>query len=125
MSSSSLAQEPRTDPGQIITAEGVLRISDGSSIYEFNRDGSFTLEPLAISGRSISGSWTAIKDNSRQFEVTGEWGWTNGVSAIGDHRRMVVAISPLSGEKRVVGVAKVEVYDAYFLIEELTKAATP
>lgn len=56
--------------------EGQLVLSDGSSIYIFNKDKSFKSAPLGLSGRAIKGTWQAIDSN--RFQVKGTWNWING-----------------------------------------------
>jgi len=42
---------------EIIQTEGQFVFTDGSSYYMFKKDGTFTSEPLGISGREITGTW--------------------------------------------------------------------
>ena len=108
-------------PEKIIEKEGCLIISDGSSIYTFQKDGTFSLRPHTISGRTIQGTWKKGNDDDRSFVVEGRWTWSNGASLNNDERIMKLWIFPLSGEKEIVAYDRQSVYKCYFLIDELRK----
>jgi hypothetical protein len=109
------------EPSDFISKEGQLRITDGSSIYTFKKDGTFELHPVGVSGREIKGTWKSRNDNNRFIEIEGEWMWMNGEVIPNDFRKMVLAIYPLSGEKEKVGISNTEVYKCYFVIDEISK----
>src|SRR6185436_17231412 len=73
-------------PIDIIQAEGQFLFSDGSSYYLFKKEGTFISEPLGISGRVITGTWTC--PDNREFVIQGRWSWINGLSARDDYREM-------------------------------------
>ena len=112
---------------EVIETETVLAFSDGSSVYQFYDDGRFLLEPVGMSGRSIDGSWTAL-DSSR-FEITGTWGWYNGISAINDIRKMVISVTVLSEKGTesdlLWSAADGLLWDVYFTVDELTSISVP
>lgn len=116
-----IAADTFTSPEAIIEKEGYLSISDGSSIYIFQKDGSFSLRPLGMSGRTIEGKWKKGNEDERSFLVEGRWTWINGASLNNDERIMKLWIFPLSGEKETVGYDNYSVYKCYFLIDELKK----
>jgi hypothetical protein len=117
----AFATDTWREPIDVISKEGQLCITDGSSIYTFKKDGTFELRPVGMSGREIKGIWKTKKDNSALMEITGQWIWMNGEFSPNDFRKMVLAIYPLSGEKEKVGLSNTEVYKCYFVIEELSK----
>jgi len=102
----------------IIASEGVFAFSDGSSVFRFEKGGTFVLEPVGISGRTIAGTWK--QTDSGRLTVVGQWSWVNGVSRTDDYRRMVIHIS-YHGEPAVKasGVRSVKVYPCYVVMEEL------
>ncbi len=112
---------------EVIETEGSLAFTDGSSVYQFFDDGRFLQEPAGISGRSVEGSWTAI--DSGQFEITGTWGWYNGISAINDIRRMVMYVTVQADKGRESELlwsgAGILLWDVYFTVEELTSTPAP
>lgn len=106
---------------EVIETEGILCFTDGSSVYQFYEDGSFLLEPAGMSGRSIEGNW--VMPDLGQFEITGTWGWYNGISAINDKRRMVISVTVLSEETIESDLLwsgnGAQLWDVYFTIEEI------
>jgi hypothetical protein len=104
--------------------QGQLAISDGSSVYVFNKDGSFRSDPIGMSGRIITGTW---KNEKGGFRVNGRWGWINGLSH-DDERTMLISIGSLSDELQEIRVAfnggkngKLNIRKGYFIIQELEK----
>ena len=116
-------------PYEIIQAEGQFVFTDGSSYYMFKKDGTFTSEPLGISGRKIKGKWEYLHD--REFVIRGRWTWMNGLSARDDYREMTIAACrPVSAEivhrlSDVDATLNMKVYKCYFVIETLTKITKP
>ena len=108
---------------EIIDQEGQFAFTDGSSTYLFLDDGSFYLNPTGLSGRAVEGNWT--NSDSNRFEITGIWGWDNGISSIDDKRKMTIFIYLRSMETEVSELlwrsADSKLYDVYFTIEEITK----
>ena len=84
---------------EIIDEEGQFAFTDGSSTYLFLDDGSFYLDPTGMSGRAVEGNWT--NPDSNRFEITGIWGWDNGISLIDDKRKMTIFIYLRSMETEV------------------------
>jgi len=125
----SLAEEAEIPPIQAIQEKGSVTISDGSSFHTFRKDGTFDSGPLGICGRTISGRWR-LDERSRPntvFVVDGRWGWINGPSRSDDHRRIVFYI--WSGKFRKASVEEdhrcPEIFQCYFLIEELVSQSQP
>jgi hypothetical protein len=131
-------------PLGIINQEGELVVSDGSSYYDFRKDGRFISGPIdGISGRVIDGTWTIQGDkNARSLcvdlVVKGTWSWVNGVSALNDRRTMVMAVYALDPKfetyPKQIGIYGMEektfkVRHGYFIIESMEKntdqAVTP
>jgi len=103
-----------------IKENGTVSITDGSSLFTFSKDGSFSQEPVSISGRTVQGKWTTDSEGTL-FTITGNWGWINGISPISDLRKMVMAI--YSGELCTIdrNGKPMLIYKCYFEIEELVK----
>ncbi|MCK5034900.1 MAG: hypothetical protein KAS73_03325 [Candidatus Sabulitectum sp.] len=97
--------------------------TDGSSTYLLLDDGSFYLAPTGLSGRAVEGNWT--NSDSNRFEITGIWGWENGISSINDKRKMTIFIYLRSMDTEISELlwrsADSKLYDVYFTIEEITK----
>ncbi len=109
---------------QVIRDEGAISFSDGSSIFTFKDSGEFTLQPIGMSGRTISGTWT--NDGSSILVITGQWGWINGISRDNDHRemRLIASLkndSPIS-QSSLGPVWRWKLYDVYFTIEDIHPA---
>jgi hypothetical protein len=108
---------------EIIDEEGQFAFTDGSSTYLFLDDGSFYLDPTGMSGRAVEGNWTY--SDSNRFEITGIWGWDNGISLIDDKRKMTIFVYLRSMETEVSELlwqaADSKLYDVYFTVEEITK----
>ncbi len=125
----SLAEEAVIQPIQAIQEKGSVTISDGSSFYTFRKDGTFDSGPLGFGGRTISGRWRLDESriNNPAFVVDGKWGWINGLSRSDDYRRIVFDIRP--GKFRKASVEEdhrcPEIFQCYFLIEELVSRSQP
>ncbi len=108
---------------EIIDEEGQFAFTDGSSTYLFMADGTFYLEPVSISGRTVEGSWTCLDTN--KFEIIGLWGWNNGISLINDKRKMIIYLHLLSMKTEVSEClwrsAGSNLFDVYFTIDETKK----
>jgi hypothetical protein len=119
---STKAQEK--NPSDVLKQDGVLRISDGSSYYEFRTNGTFSSFPVGNSGRCFKGTWKSTDNpNACSFTVTAKMYWMNGGgSQPTDDWEIIFRVfhdglkkpSPTKGPRP-------EVYDCYFYIEELTK----
>jgi len=116
-----------SNPLEIIQKEGVLCLSDGSSLYVFRKDHTFKSTPTGVSGREINGTWKS-KGNPNIFRIEGQWSWINGISAVDDFREMTMILYPLSGEKEAhpppywLHPPDVKyIYKGYFIIDELKK----
>ncbi len=89
-------------PSEIIAKEGSLNISDGSSVYMFNKDGTFFMGPIdGMSGRMIKGTWILEKGSDTTFVVAGRLWWINGFSS-GEIRTMKLLIYPSKGEHKMM-----------------------
>ena len=108
---------------EIIEREGQFAFTDGSSIFLFMTDGTFYLDPVSISGRSVEGNWTCLDVN--KFEIIGLWSWNNGISLTNDKRKMIIYLNLLSLETEVSEYlwrsATSDLFNVYFTIEELRK----
>jgi hypothetical protein len=117
------AQQQPPSVLEIIEEEGQLAFTDGSSTYLFLEDGSFFLEPTTFSGRSIDGQWKLI--GTGWMEITGTWGWYNGISAVDDYRRMTLYINLRSTETEESQLLwrseDTRMYDVYCIVDELVK----
>lgn len=85
------AAEMPTPLQATLQAEGDYCFTDGSSLYRLSTDGSFSLQPAGMSGRTIEGAW-GLADGAR-VTVVGQWGWVNGLSPLQDYRQMVLYLS--------------------------------
>jgi hypothetical protein len=113
------------DPSAVFKQDGILRISDGSSYYEFNTNGTFKSFPVGISGRTFTGTWTSSADiNLLHFTVTAKTGWMNGITPLqSDDWRIVLAVYP--GVRHPAERFHLATFDCYWIIDELTKIPKP
>jgi len=112
------------DPSVVLKQDGVLRITDGSSYFEFSTNGVFKSFPVPMSGRTFTGTWTSSADrNYLSFTVTAREGWMNGAQPPPDVWRIVFAVGP--GLRSPTDVRHLATFDGYYVIEELTKIAKP
>ena len=131
---------PPTPPSayQIIEKEGRLAFTDGSSYYDFEKDGTFHSGPLGLSGRTIEGTWklATTNDFAGTLVIQGMWSWMNGISAINDKREMMMSVYPRTGQPEKkgsdavlspVGVAprRAKLRSCYFVIDELVALPKP
>lgn len=114
---------------EIIQTEGQFIFTDGSSYYMFKKEGTFSSEPLGISGREINGRWE-LRDE-RVFVIRGRWTWINGLSPRDDYRQMEIRIyRPMSTDtvsqlSAVDGNLNAKVYKCYFVVDQLIKIPNP
>jgi len=114
----------------VLRADGVLLICDNSSYFAFKADGVFCSFPRGASGRSFDGVWKKTNHNPLTVEVIAKVGWVNGLqSARDDYRKIVYII--YGGTKRPVersdfaAAQYKEVFEGYFILDELTRIASP
>ncbi len=134
------APAPSVPPSayQIIQKEGRLAFTDGSSYYDFERNGTFYSGPLGLSGRTIEGTWklATVNDFAGPLVIQGTWGWANGFSAVNDRREMTMAVYPRTGQPKrkedeanlsPVGSAprRAKLRSCYFVIDELVALPKP
>ena len=123
------AENDFTDPMTVLNSEGMLVVSDGSSIYRFNKDGTFISHPQGMSGRAFSGRWTAKESQPTEFTAVAKYSWMNGPSANDDYREISFVLNPgkvRAPDMRIIGEAGYKhIFDCYFLIEELKKVPKP
>jgi hypothetical protein len=105
---------------EIIASDGAFSFSDGSSLYTFRQDHSFSLEPLGISGQTITGLWSVTDDGL--FLISGQWGWVNGVSPDDDYRELLLRVHCTGDKHKATDTYRdIDVYPVYFHIERLSK----
>jgi hypothetical protein len=115
-------------PDDVLKADGSLVLTDGNSYFIFTRDGTFRSDPVdGMNGRTFTGSWTTTASEPSVFTVKAKLGWINGASAPDDYR---IVFAVYRGHKRAAdhawfggGERPKEVWEGYFLIEELVKVS--
>jgi hypothetical protein len=112
----AFANDDYLAPNVIIERAGFIKISDGSSIYKFSKDGQFESYPVGISGRTMQGHWTSAGES--QFTVIATMGWVNGmVSATPETKKIIFIIYPTS---YVAPHGKTEtLHKPYFIIDKM------
>jgi hypothetical protein len=124
------AESSYLDAGDVLKTDGVLLICDNSSYFSFKADGVFRSFPRGASGRSLDGVWKKTNDNPLRVEVVAKVGWVNGSQPQGDDYRKIVFVI-YGGSKRAVQRSDFaasqykEVFEGYFILDELTKIAGP
>ena len=112
------------NPSDVFKQDGVLRITDGSSYYEFNTNGTFRSFPVRVSGRTFVGTCTFSGDiDECSFAVKAKMGWMNGFQPPPDDWRIDFVVYP--GVRRPAERMRLAVFDCYFIIDELTKIPKP
>jgi hypothetical protein len=119
--------QPPDSAAKVMEKYGSFAISDGSSWYNFSKDGTFKSGPMGMSGRTLEGKWAAAGDDT--FTVVAKYGWINGLSAGDEYRRIVFRMlflekRPSKPEGSHFGFAP-ELFDAYWHIEEFVKVPKP
>ncbi len=130
VASTTLADEgDRIDPVSVLNSEGLLVVSDGSSIYRFNKDRTFYSHPIGMCGRAFRGTWSAKDNQPTKFTAIAEYYWQNGSSAVDDYREITFLIYPgqnrPSSPRRIGEAGYKQIFDCYFIIEELKKITKP
>lgn len=128
MTQAGIAQD-RLSIKTILQERGSFAFTDGSSVYNFAKDGTFTLSPCKWLAKCITGTWTnsyyaeaAATDKVQwcrgTFVVQGRW-FQNGICKIDDCREMTLEIQ-LDDSKPIKRTREqVDLYDVYFTIEDL------
>jgi hypothetical protein len=107
---------------EIIETQGKCVFTDGSSTYQFYKDGTFMLEPNdKFSGRTVHGAWNTT--DNRKVVITGKWGLINGISKDDDYRELTLLVTLRSdqpaGAESLGPVKRFKVYPVYFTVEGL------
>lgn len=114
------ARAQTLDPSTVFRQDGILRVSDGSSYYEFNTNGTFKSFPVGMSGRTFTGTWTSTADSDLLFfTVTAKMGWLNGFQPPQDDWKIVFRLT--SGTRHPAVSIYPAKFDCYWYIEELRK----
>ena|ERR1017187_1262264 len=109
------------DPSDVLKQDGVLRISDGSSYYEFHTNGTFKSFPVGKSGRCFDGTWTSNTDpNSCHFTVRASMSWMNGITPIKPSDDWKIVFAVYGGTRHPAERFHPATFDCYFIIDELT-----
>lgn len=108
-------------PLEIILTEGRLAISDGISLFTFQKDGVFTGIPLREGGRAIEGRWKSWRGSPRVFVIEGEWKWAGKIRVPRDQRTMTLSIIRVSEKK--IRYKKGEARECEFRITDLQPQA--
>lgn len=118
------------EPAILFKRDGFLAITDGNSYYVFRTNGTFISVPVGMSGRTFAGTCTSRAEPDKiAFTVHATKGWQNGPTSPDEYR--IIFVIHGGGSKRRVqsflpGAPRIdEVYDGYFLIEELVKILKP
>jgi hypothetical protein len=112
------------DPSNVFKQDGILSITDGSSYYEFNTNGTFKSFPVGKSGRCFDGKCTPSSEfNILHFTVKAKMGWMNGFQPPPDDWKIVFTIYP--GTRRPADRLHPATFDCYWIIDELTKIPKP
>lgn len=120
-------------PATALKERGMLAIADNSTLYQFESNGKFHARPLnSVCGRIYEGTWTVNEIGGFPFFVVDAVRYTaNGLQRPGDVRNYRIVFEIWEGKlnsKRKFAFwppANEGVYDAYFVINELTEKSTP
>lgn len=114
-------------PLDILKRDGELALSDTVSYFVFSQDGTFRSFPVGMSGRMLSGKWTAKETNPVFLTVIAKVGWMNGAQPVDDYRKIVFVIyggysspSPPNASPSIKSI-----YHGYFIIDEFIRIPPP
>jgi hypothetical protein len=114
-------------PSEILHEDGILRLSDGSSYYEFKTNGTFRSYPVGTSGRRFDGTWTTSDDKrlyASRFTVEAKSSWMNGEQSPPD--KWTITFVVYAGQKRPEERFRhLAFFDCYFIIDDLRKIPQP
>ena len=65
------------ESGDVLKNDGILAVTDGSTVFEFHNNGEFHSFPIPYSGRCIDGQWVSGKYAPGQFVAVGQLSWTS------------------------------------------------
>jgi len=65
------------EPKDVLKDNGILAVTDGSTVYEFYGNGEFHSFPIQYSGRCIDGNWVTDEVSSWGFKAVGQLSWTS------------------------------------------------
>ena len=104
-----------------IIKSGQFAFTDGSSIFQLKKGGTFELQPRGMSGRTVRVLWKT--SGYRIFTIVGKWSWINGASPRNDYRRMKLHITYMGGAPgaKKGRLHRMKLYPVYFTIEQLLK----
>ena len=125
---SALAAEPEYQPPlDILKKNGELTLSDTASYFVFSQDGTFRSFPVGMSGRMLTGKWTAKETNPIFMTVIAKVGWMNGIQPQDEYRKIVFVIYGGSSKPSSPTMRSdiKNIYDGYFMIDELTRIPKP
>lgn len=118
--------EPETTVASSLRASGRFAWTDGTTVFALNADHSFESGPVGMSGRTMQGCWRRVDERHERFyEVVGEMGWINGMSAPGDFRRMQFVLGPPHDRYEGPLLTGRPVYRSHFLMEEISAITRP
>ena len=66
-----------TNPLDALSSNGVLAVTDGSTVFEFHNNGEFHSFPIPYSGRCIDGQWVSDEVSPWAFIAVGQLSWTS------------------------------------------------
>jgi hypothetical protein len=117
------ANAQSVDPSVVLKEDGVLRITDGSTYYEFRTNGTFKSFPVGISGRCFTGKWTSSASPSLlHLTVIAEIGWINGIQPPPSDWKIVFTVYP--GVRHPADRFHRATFDCYWIIDMLVKIPT-
>ena len=66
-----------TKPLDSLNSNGILAVTDGSTVFEFHNNGEFHSFPIPYSGRCIDGQWVSDEVSPWAFIAVGQLSWTS------------------------------------------------
>ena len=124
LASTAVAADLTTvEPMDALKSNGILVISDGSSLYEFHSDGNFHSYPIQYSGRCFDGKWTPDKTTPWGFNAIAVLSWATFPEEKYDYFRINFELSRGSNQPVDIlpsrPIQYTNIFKCYFIIREL------
>ena len=65
------------ESGDVLKNDGILAVTDGSTVFELHNNGEFHSFPIPYSGRCIDGQWVSDEGSPWAFIAVGQLSWTS------------------------------------------------
>ena len=112
-----------TKPLDALNGNGILAVADGSTVFEFHKNGEFHSFPIPYSGRCIDGQWVSDEVSPWAFIAVGQLSWTGNPEDKYDDFLVHLELSP--GHLVPIDftpsrpIQYTNIFKCYFIVREL------